>query len=383
MQTQRFEAPVDQQPASVQETGETEEKRHRRLQEISVMPGGSGELSVELVWTELIGRRGGGEIILEEEKSVRSHTLPSPTDMYGEICTAPLQVIISTLDDADAWTGSMDTGAAEPIAVEITVSDSGTSDIQVPAVPVDHGAEDAEARTPLPSSDPRSDYGSDLSPTFDEYTESLYPDRQAVMTDFIEPRPLGYIEDRLLSPDRVVPETGADVDVSYRLSARSRQSSGRGSVVETTEYTGEDEYGVEETVTFEVLDDGGQPVTEYLDAVLQNPAEAVSGTVETREFGIDTGDGVVYEESTWIDLDGYDMDRGEFFVDGELADRNIDRYSVSDVDDVTYVTADVFEDSEAAICGTDVELEQVLPDRQRRSVLDFSSTTSYTSAAAA
>lgn len=85
-------------------------------------------------------------------------------------------------------------------------------------------------------------------------------------------------------------------------------------------------------------------------------ATELEGTVElVADYGTigDVDDDL--DEAYWVDIDGMDMDRTEFFINGELADDAINAYQLGPGDTLTFVEDDMFStaDGEDAYCGDD------------------------------
>ncbi len=107
-------------------------------------------------------------------------------------------------------------------------------------------------------------------------------------------------------------------------------------------------------------------------------ATELDGTVELVEDYGTTGDVDDHlEEAYWIDIDGMDMDRTEYFINGELADDAINAYDLGPGDTITFVEHEVFETGDGAdSCGGDLYLEDLAP------VLEAENVESYTVSAA-
>lgn len=122
---------------------------------------------------------------------------------------------------------------------------------------------------------------------------------------------------------------------------------------------GANRYGASERLTYRVADGTADTAADAL-ATMFRTHTGITGSVERMTY-TDTDHG---EErtATWVDIDGYDMDAGEFFVNGELVDTALDRYDVAPGDTISFVTADVFADPDAEICSSDVRIDDVVPD---------------------
>ncbi|MFB6147641.1 MAG: hypothetical protein ABEJ66_02045, partial [Candidatus Nanohaloarchaea archaeon] len=71
-------------------------------------------------------------------------------------------------------------------------------------------------------------------------------------------------------------------------------------------------------------------------------------------------------EAYWVDIEGMDMDRTEYFINGELAEESIDQYELGPEDSITFVESDLFysEEPEASSCTADLGLEEALPEAE-------------------
>lgn len=80
---------------------------------------------------------------------------------------------------------------------------------------------------------------------------------------------------------------------------------------------------------------------------LDGTLEAVSDYGVTEDFDRDAG------SAYWIDIEGMDMARTEYFINGELADDSIDSYSLGPTDTITFVQSPVFaaDGEDGAYCG--------------------------------
>ncbi|MDY6768626.1 MAG: hypothetical protein SVW02_00785 [Candidatus Nanohaloarchaea archaeon] len=105
-----------------------------------------------------------------------------------------------------------------------------------------------------------------------------------------------------------------------------------------------------------------RPAVNGADAVQQLFAYTdLDGTLETvKDYGLtDDFDGET-PAAYWLDIDGFDMDRTEYFINGELAEDAIDAYQLGPGDTNTFVEADIFDRGGGAAdsyCGRGESLE--------------------------
>lgn len=324
-------------------------------------------LAVDVRITELSGerRREGDEITIDISEETDEWTVTLPTALHYWTANAP---VVDDIHAPDVETRWADLVPDDPAGTPPTRGTGRTPTLQR-GEPVDPGyrqrrtspayTDEAGERT-VYRAGPRSG------------TDGPGPD------DRDAGGPWRTVDD-LLGDARALPD-GAGAVRARPVNPASGASMERGggacsdpddtlAVTETASYDPSREdnpYGVAEEVAFSLEEFQEGSVADLLAGVFAHPDEPVSGSVETVEYGVrdeETGD-VTIRETTWVDIDGYDMARGEFFVDGELADRALDAYDASAVDTATYVEADVFADEAAEICGADVTLDAVRPESE-------------------
>lgn len=85
----------------------------------------------------------------------------------------------------------------------------------------------------------------------------------------------------------------------------------------------------------------------------------MEGTVErAEEYGVTEDFDSDTPEAYWLDIEGMDMERTEYFINGELAEDAINAYTLSPGDTITFVESDIFysEPGEASYCSPNGEL---------------------------
>ncbi|MCJ7479028.1 MAG: hypothetical protein MUP63_02510 [Candidatus Nanohaloarchaeota archaeon QJJ-7] len=71
-------------------------------------------------------------------------------------------------------------------------------------------------------------------------------------------------------------------------------------------------------------------------------------------------------EAYWVDIEGMDMERTEYFINGELAEDSIDAYSLGPEDTITFVESELFytDGSEGASCSGELRLDEAIPEAE-------------------
>ncbi len=131
------------------------------------------------------------------------------------------------------------------------------------------------------------------------------------------------------------------------------------------------EHGLEEEISYTVTEDSAGNAAEVLESLFEETD--LSGSVETMTYQ-DTEDDFETKEAYWAEIDGMDMYRTEFFVNGELAADSLDAYDLDAGDTLTFVEADVFDDdgddtAEGGACGGDLYLDDLLEDAEDATVM--------------
>lgn len=296
-------------------------------------------LAIDIRRTTLSGERhrDGDEITIDISEETDEWTVTLPTPFHYLSVNRPVAEPAAIPDAETAWT---------ELLVEPPEQDADAAPL-LDGISMDAGTGRAEA-APGRSHRRDSSYGSSGGGT-GEYrpAEELGPGR---------PEPVGRAPLPVRSAtrpdtDQLTSESGTERDDVFAVMERSYD-------------VADDPYGVEASMTIALPDATDGTLSGTLADVFADARYDLDGSVETVTYGVrdeETGE-VTEHETTWIDLEGYDMSRGEFFVDGMLADRALDGYDAAAVDTVTYVEAEVFADDDAEICGTDVTLDAALPD---------------------
>lgn len=137
------------------------------------------------------------------------------------------------------------------------------------------------------------------------------------------------------------------------------------------------DHGVEEQFSYTV-DDAGN-AADVVESLFEETD--LSGSVERMTYQ-DTEDNYETKESYWVEIDGMDMYRTEFFINGELADDSLDAYDLDAGDTLTFVEADLFDEDEdentaaGGACGGDLYLDDVLEDAEDAAVFSTDHDTS-------
>jgi hypothetical protein len=122
------------------------------------------------------------------------------------------------------------------------------------------------------------------------------------------------------------------------------------------------ETGIEQELTYTVSADSETNAAEAVEQLFEQTD--LSGSVEKMTYQ-DTDDGYREKQSYWVEIDGMDMSRTEFFINGELAEESLDAYDLDPGDSITFVEADLFDSGDGdggAACGGELYLEDVIDD---------------------
>ncbi|MFB6294509.1 MAG: hypothetical protein ABEI97_02000, partial [Candidatus Nanohaloarchaea archaeon] len=297
-------------------------------------------VDVELRKVTLTGNRDGDTISISEEASTEQHTVLHVDEVYSEVVADLAAVWMATIPLPEdipqtAFTGDIRPGVAE--------------------------REEESSRRPIPVTLPPR--------PFNVATESR-PDGAAYPApDTVDRRPRYAVEQLETEQGRPLLQglpRPADLGVRQRwedddfgdpggYTAPDRPALAGAPAPQVVEQRYDLEDGdVERSLSYTVQP--GQDAAETLQQLMAQ--ELVQGSVEAMTYTVserfEDENGEIREpgetvESYFVDLDGSDMRRTEFFVDGELAEHSIDSYDTTGAT-VTFVEADQFEGDDG-YCG--------------------------------
>lgn len=102
---------------------------------------------------------------------------------------------------------------------------------------------------------------------------------------------------------------------------------------------------------------GEEAVREMLEETrIEGTVEKVEGYGLTEDFEGES------PEAYWVDIEGMDMEKTEYFINGELAEDSVNHYELEAGDEIAFVESDVFEGEEEYCTGQlfmeDLDLEE-------------------------
>ncbi|MDY6770128.1 MAG: hypothetical protein SVU88_04090 [Candidatus Nanohaloarchaea archaeon] len=337
------------EPLEQADTGAVSARR-TQLVDVATRDRG-GRVEIEFTRRTLHGRRGGGTISISEEETVHGHTIPAVDAAYTD----------AVADVAAAWMATV------PLPDDLPAVAAGAPAPMAGATVDETGAGSSTVRTWTPER-PFAVAGTGGVPTRSPYAAAVNtaaPDTYPEAGDTADPAtpgplplPARPVEGERLLADAAVepPRYGAGVDET------AEEQGSSGPPVMDRRYDDAAATDVSRALTYTVP--AGEDALGALQQLMVQGA--VTGSVEAMSYTVseafETRDGEVREagetvESYFVDIDGSDMRRTEFFVDGELAADPIDAYD--DADTVTFVEADRFAD-DTDYCGG-LDLDDVLP----------------------